>query len=231
MKPQVSFIVAFLLLFATVNSQTRVIKPVKKPQPKVTNLAVSGGITRSVLYLNRNVKENNEATGYSFALIYGGAKISRVSVEYTHYKSIDIRPTWLDIRASTIEANIHVLARFKKTKAFFYPLGGISYNMFSGYFTGKNDFLNLSERYKINSNVSTNWVGINIGTGYEHYIKKISLFADYKMRVGLSEGNNLNIMDVCFSFGIRYNLRVPSVYKIFSGTRSRYLLDTEEAED
>ena len=51
------------------------------------------------------------------------------------------------------------------------------------------------------------------------------------MRVGKSDFQNpLNIMDGCFSFGLRYNLTVPSVYKIFRGTKSRYLLDSKTAD-
>jgi hypothetical protein len=231
MKSPSYFILAFLLLSASFYSQTRVIKPAKKTYPKTTNLGISAGVTRSLVYLNRNVKENNDATGYSFGLIYGGSRLTRVTVEYTHYKELNIQPTWIGIRASCIEANVHAIARFKNVKAYFYPMAGLSYNMFSGYFTGRNDFLNLSQRYPINQVVSTNWTGLNVGTGYEHHIKKISLYVEYKMKVGLAEKKNLNIMDVCFGFGIRYNLRVPSVYKIFSGTRSRYFLDKEDAEN
>jgi hypothetical protein len=194
-------------------------------------LGIGGALTRSVIYLNRNVKENNDARGYSFSIVYGGSKLLRTSIEYTHYRKLSIEPTWYDIKASTIEANVHILARFKKSKSFFYPLFGVSYNMFSGYFTGRNDFLNLSERYQVNKNINTNWVGLNVGSGYEFNIKPLSFFLDYKMRVGLSERKHLNIMDVCFTFGMRYNLKVPSIYKIFSGTRSRYLLDTEKAEE
>ncbi|MCE3227187.1 MAG: hypothetical protein K0S32_1738 [Bacteroidetes bacterium] len=225
------YIIAFLLLSVLSPSQTRVIKPVKKAYPKTTNFGISAGLTRSVLYLNRNVKENNDATGYTFAAVYGGKKIARLSLEYTHYKTINIAPTWYDIKANTIEANIHVIARFKKTHAYFYPIAGLSYNMFSGYFTGRNDFLNLSEKHPRNAVISTNWVGLNVGTGYEYFIKPVSFFLDYKMRIGFSEGKNLNIMDVCFTFGVRYNLKVPSIYKIFSGTRSRYVLDTDDPEN
>lgn len=223
---------AFLIFMNVVCfSQTRVIAPVKKPRPRTTNFGIGAGVTRSVVYLNRNVKENNDAHGYSFSLIYGGSNLFRLSAEYTHYQTINIEPTWYNVKASTFELNMHVIARFRKTNAFFYPLAGISYNTFSGYFTGREDYLNLSEKYPRNKTVSTNWTGVNLGTGYEHFIKPISIFVDYKMRVGLANGRDLSIMDVCFSLGIRYNLKVPSVYKLFSGTKSRYLLEKEPAQN
>jgi hypothetical protein len=222
------FITLFLSGIAL--SQTRVAKPVKKSYPKKTNLSVGTGFTRSVLFLSRNVKENNDVTGNSFYVSYGGARLIRVSAECTFYRPIDIAPTWYNIKASSLEANVHFMARFQNSKAYFYPLLGLSYNHFQGFFTGRNDFMALSDRYAVNSTITTNWLGLNIGTGYEHYFGPFSVFADYKMRVGANDGKDhqINIMDVCFGLGARYNIRVPSVYKLFSGTKSRYFLDTDK---
>ena len=223
----VKFICYFLCLVVCGNvgvAQVKVVKPVKT-RAKTTNLAIGFGAAKSVLYLNRNVKENNDASGLQASLVYGGSNIFRFSFEYTFYRPIDIAPTWYDIKASTFEANMHVIARFKNTDAIFYPLIGISYNTFSGFFTGKNDFLNLVDKYKPNQRAVTQWLGVNIGTGYELFLKRVSFFLDYKMRVGFTDGKKqLNIIDVCFGGGIRYNLKAPSIYKLFRGTRSRYLL-------
>lgn len=218
------FIVFSILYCLNVQSQIKTSKPVKT-RPKETNFALGFGATRSVLYLNRNVKENNDATGLHFSVIYGGSKILRLSTEYSYYFPINIEPTWQNINARTIESNLHIIARFTKTNAFFYPVVGFSYNEFNGFFTGKNDFLNLSDKYAKNTQVKTVWYGLNIGTGYEYYIKKVSLFLDYKMRVGFADAKQLNIMDVCFSAGARFNLKIPSIYKLFSGPRSRYMLN------
>ncbi|MCA6443432.1 MAG: hypothetical protein IM600_08395 [Bacteroidetes bacterium] len=217
-------IIIFILTCFTVHSQIKTSKPVKT-RPKETNFALGFGGTRSVLYLNRNVKENNDATGLHFTIVYGGSRLLRLSTEYSHYFPINIEPTWQNINARTIESNLHIIARFTRTKAFFYPVVGLSYNEFNGFFTGKNDFLNLSDKYAKNTQVKTVWYGLNIGTGYEYYIKKISLFLDYKMRVGFADGRQLNIMDVCFSAGARFNIKAPSIYRIFSGPRSRYMLN------
>ncbi len=207
-------------------------KPKAKSKSSTTNFALGVGLTRSVLYLSRNIKQNNDATGYNATLIYGGKKIFRLSLEYTYFKPINIEPTWSNITAHTLEANAHLIARFKKTDAYFYPLVGLSYNVFRGYFTGLNDFLNLSIIYPKNSVVQTKWLGLNIGTGYEYYFKPGSFFLDYKMRIGVNEGNKqLTILDVCFAAGLRFNMRAPSIYRLFKGTRSRYLLDTREQED
>jgi hypothetical protein len=230
MKLYIKLVFTFLaLVFAfSLNAQLRRIKPVKT-YPKTTNFSFGAGLTRSVLFLSRNVKENNDASGINLNLIYGGAKLLRVSIEYSYFSPINIEPTWTNIHANSIEANAHVIARFKNTKAFFYPLFGLSYNHFSGFFTGKNDFLNVGVKYKANTSVTNNWLGLNVGTGYEQFFGQMSVFIDYKMRVGIDDGKSkqINIMDVCISAGLRYNIKVPSVYKLFSGTKGRYFLDTD----
>jgi hypothetical protein len=236
----IPYFIFFLFLSGTSFSQRKVVKPVAKQavkpvnkHPKKTNFGMGAGLTRSVIYLARNVKANNDATGFNTSLVYGGAKLTRASLEYTYYRPIDIAPTWYDIHASTVEFNVHIMARFRTKQAYFYPLFGLSYNTFSGTFTGINDFLNLSSLYSKNERVVTRWLGVNLGTGYEYYFKPGSFFLDYKMRVGITEGNKqLNIQDVCISAGLRFNLRVPSFYSLFiyKGTRSRYLLDTEDPD-
>lgn len=207
------------------------IKPAPKKPSRTTNLAFGLGVTRSVVYLSRNVQPDNNATGLHSSVLYGGKKLFRVSLEYTRYKTINIAPTWYTIKASTLELNGHLLARFKSKNAYFYPLFGISYNLFSGTYTGINDYLNLNTLYEKNQRVTTRWWGFNVGTGYELYFKPGSFFLDYKMRVGMTEGKKqINIQDVCITAGLRINLRAPSLYGIFiyRGTRSRYLLDKSD---
>ena len=228
MRPLVLIIVFLLLISSRTFAQVKVVKPVKPitTKPTVTNLGIGFGGAGSVLFLSRNIKENNEAYGYHISLVYGGAKLLRTSLEFTQYQTLSIEPTWYDVKANTLEFNVHILAHFSESNALFYPLFGLSYNRFSGFYTGENDFLNLNTLYEKNQDVVTNWFGLNVGTGYEHYFTQLSIFAEYKMRIGVSEGyNELNIMDVCLSAGLRYNFKVPTIYRLFKGTRSRYVLD------
>jgi hypothetical protein len=227
---RVAIITSALLISLSMSSQVRVLKPVKKSKPKYTNLALGVGAASSVLFLERNVKTNNDAHGLLITAAYGGARMMRVTAEYIYYFPIDIDPTWFNIHAYTIESNAHIIAKTKSNKDFFYPLIGLSFNHFQGYFTGKNDFLGLSQRYAVNSTVVTNWIGLNVGTGYERFFGPVSVFLDYKMRVGANNGKEtrINIMDICIAAGVRFNMRVPSIYKIMSGSRQRYFLDKEK---
>jgi hypothetical protein len=222
------YVILFFASSCVLNAQLKTVKPVKS-QPKRTTLAFGGGLSRSVVYLNRNVNDKNDARGFNASLVYGGSKLVRTSIEYTYFRTLDIRPTWYNVKAHTIEANVHFLARFKSKNAVFYPVFGLSYNVFSGFFTGVNDHLNLAAIHTPNTDATSRWLGLNVGTGYEYFFRPGSIFVDYKMRIGVAEGNfKLNIMDVCFSAGLRLNLKVPTFYSLFKGTRGRYFIDAGE---
>ena len=233
MKFAIVIFIVGLFCFNTVNSQNSVTNPNKKSKEESakkikseagkTFLGIGGGAMGSVLYLARNIKEKNDAYGYSFCLNYGGTNLFRFSMQYTYYVPINISPTWYNINASTIEANLEIMARFSNNKSCLYPLAGISYNTFSGYFTGLNDFLNLRNIYQPNTTILNTWVGINLGSGFEHAFGPVVLFFDYRMRLGLMERTNyFNIMDVCYGGGIRIKLSVPTFKKIYVGLKDRY---------
>jgi hypothetical protein len=194
----------------------------KKKELEYTNLQVGVGMMGSVLYLSRNVKEDNDARGYTIVANYGGHKLLRFSTQYTHYVPINIAPTWYTIKANTIEANMEIMARFSNNKTFLYPFLGLSYNQFKGFYTGFNDYLNLREKYRPNTNVVSQWLGLNLGTGLEHSFGMLTLFVDYRMRVGKQEEGGVNIMDVCYSGGLRLKLFVPKVSKVFRGIGDKY---------
>lgn len=224
-------LVLLLILVAPAAAQLRVVKPVKKAKPSVTRLGIGVGRARSVLFLTRNTKEDNDAKGWCVNAAYGLSRIVRLSSEFTWYRPIQIQPTWHDVTAHTLEMNLNFLSTMPNARTKFYPLAGISYNVFKGHFTGVNDYLNLRSLYNPGSDVRTVWMGVNAGCGFEHFVKAISLFGEFKMRVGVSEGyNELNILDVTLNLGLRYNIKVLAPHKLFKGVRSRYLLDLESPD-
>ena|SRR6218665_1571244 len=207
--------------------QVRVIKPPKAHRSS-TNLGIGVGVANSAVFLQRNTLDDDNIIGLHGCLTYDASRMLRVSVDYTRYQKVNIAPTWYNIQASTLEANLFVLW-YSKGGLCFYPIGGISYNVFKGYFTGLGDFQNLSSRYGVNGQVVTRWLGVNTGVGMEYSIKPFAVFASFKLRTGLSDGRSgLNIVDVCFNAGIRYNLKAPSLYKIFKGNGHRYYLDSDK---
>lgn len=213
---------------AQVRPRVRVDRPVKlvkpTPEPPNTDLTFGASFTRSVLFLARNTRERNDAAGITLNGTYGGNRPFRASLEYTLYRSIDIAPTWYNIRASTLEFNGQAVFR-SKSNIGFYLLAGFSYNVFKGYFTGKNDYLNLQTLYGSQQNITTRWLGFNTGVGFEYTVKRVVMFGAYKMRVGRSEGfKDVNVQDVCFSAGVRYVFKVPALRRLLKGPRNRYFL-------
>jgi hypothetical protein len=175
-------------------------------ETKYTKWSAKAGGSISVIYLARNIKEKNNEPGFCGGLIYEVNNFVRVSSLYTYFRPINIEPTWYDVKASTLEANLEVMAKFPNKKTLLYPFVGFSYNSYSGYFTGLNDYLNLRESYPINTVIKNHWLGFNFGSGIEHNFGILGLFLDYRMRVGKHE-NAINIMDVCYTGGLK--IRFP----------------------
>lgn len=222
-------ILTFVFCAAMVNAQNHQKKSKRFksiPTSKDYTIQLGAGASNSVIYLNRNVKEQNDALGLQTSAVFYGPSQFRYALEYTRYRQINIAPTWYDIKAYSIEANFQLMFKVKEGDAFFYPQFGLSYNVFSGYFTGTQDFMNLALLYPIQSTVVNRWIGLNTGVGYERCFDRFSIFLDYKMRTGFTESKKLNIMDVCISGGMRYRVYAGPLRKLFKGTRSRYLLKT-----
>lgn len=220
----------FLLFLLSVQSHAqKTTKPeIKKTKPTIpakkekefSKLSLKTGFNISVIYLARNIKEDNNEPGYSAGLTYRVNNFIRVSGLYTQFRPINIEPTWINVNANTIESNLEIMANFPNKQTLLYPFVGLSYNTYKGFFTGQQDYLNLIEYYPANSVVKNNWLGVNLGTGIEHTFGIVGLYLDYRMRVGKQE-RGFNIMDVCYTGGVKITLPKNKLKSIFS-TRDRF---------
>lgn len=210
--PKIGACIVLMVLFITdVQAQlkpaaavTPTIAPAKAAR-QYSKLSLKAGANLSVIYLARNVKENNNEPGYSLGGVYAFNGLLRLSALYTAFRTLNIEPTWENVKAHTYEANLELLARFPNKKTMVYPFAGLSYNTYKGFFTGQNDWLNLKEFYAANSVVSNQWLGLNLGLGLEHNFGPLGLYLDYRMRVGRQD-KAINVMDVCYSGGVKVNL-------------------------
>jgi hypothetical protein len=204
--------------------KTRTITPsIKTKETQFTRWSLRAGANLSVVYLARNTKEHNNEPGYSGGLGYEINNFLRLSTLYTHFKPVNIAPTWQNIKANTYEINVEIVAKFPNKKTLLYPFVGLSYNTFTGFFTGQQDYLNLHNFYPVNSIVNNNWLGVNLGTGLEHNFGIIGIYLDYRMRIGKEE-KTFNIMDVCYTAGIKVRLPYGKYAKKYFGTNDRYNL-------
>ncbi len=225
-----------LLLFASVSCKLIAqIKTAKLPTAKTKTLtptpkqketqymrwSIKAGANISVIYLARNTKDNNNEPGYSGGLNFDINNFVRVSTLFTHFRPIDIDPTWRNIKANSGEVNLEIIAKFPNKKTMLYPFVGLSYNSYKGYFTGEQDYLNLKEYYAVNTVIKNNWVGLNLGTGIEHNFGVLGIYLDYRMRVGKQE-KAFNIMDVCYTGGIKVRLPYGKVAKRFISPGQRF---------
>lgn len=203
-------------------SNPKNIKTIPLPKERdYTNLSMKVGASNSVIFLARNTKDNNNVLGYCAGLTYDVNNFVRVSSLYTHFKPINIEPTWLNIKANTFELNLEVMAKFPNNKTLLYPFAGLSYNTFEGFFTGQLDYLNLKEYYQVNSEIKNNWLGLNLGTGIEHQFDLMGIFIDYRMRVG-KQDKVINIMDVCYTGGIKIKFPHGKLVKTLTHINDRF---------
>jgi hypothetical protein len=224
-------IVIFVCVSQLVSAQNKKKLPVTNPKniktiplPKerdYTNLSMKAGASNSVIFLARNTKDNNNVLGYCAGLTYDVNNFVRVSSLYTHFKPINIEPTWLNIKANTFELNLEVMAKFPNNKTLLYPFAGLSYNTFEGFFTGQLDYLNLKEYYQVNSEIKNNWLGLNLGIGIEHQFDLLGVFIDYRMRVG-KQDKVINIMDVCYTGGIKIKFPHGKLVKTLTHINDRF---------
>lgn len=199
-------------------------------ETRYTKWSVKAGANLSVVYLARNIKDDNNVPGICGGLNYEVNNFIRVSTLYTYFRPVNIEPTWLNVRASTTEMNLEMVAHFPNKKTLLYPFVGLSYNTYDGFFTGQLDYLNLKEYYAVNSVIKNRWVGMNLGTGIEHNIGILGIFVDYRMRIGKQEdATGVNIMDVCYTGGIKVRFPYGKAAKKFSQkfrTKDRFNIQT-----
>lgn len=224
-----------IFLFHSLSSQIGIQKKEKpkQEQKKSEEVNIICGIStvRSVVYLARNVNDNNNARGIGLLLNYEAGRVFRGSIEYSFFDKFDIAPTWNNVHAKTLEVNFAAMARSVDDRLIFYPMAGISYNVFDGFFTGVNDYLNLRSIYQQSTNVSGYWFGLNAGVGFDYNFENSAIFFNYKMRLGKTAGLPVfNIQDVCLSLGYRLKIKMYSnpFSHIFRNTRSRYTLKTRK---
>lgn len=193
----------------------------KQKETQYMRWSIKAGANISVIYLARNTKDNNNEPGYSGGLNFDINNFVRISSLFTHFKPIDIDPTWKNIKANSGEVNLEIIAKFPNKKTMLYPFVGLSYNSYKGYFTGEQDYLNLKQYYGSNVEVKNNWFGFNLGTGIEHNFGVLGLYLDYRMRVGKQE-RGFNIMDVCYTGGVKVRLPYGKVAKRFISPGQRF---------
>ena len=203
-------------------SKSAEITPTKiEKERRYTRLSLKAGANISVIYLARNTKEKNNEPGYCGGITYEVNDFIRVSSLITSFRPINIEPTWLNVKANTYELNMEILAKFPNKKTLLYPFVGLSYNTFTGFFTGELDYLNLREYYPINSTVKNKWLGLNLGTGLEHNFGILGIFIDYRMRVG-KQDKVFNIMDVCYTGGLKVRFPYGNLAKKLTNPNDRF---------
>src|SRR5574338_330525 len=101
--------IVLLLLCMQAASQVKVVRQHKPSGPgkyRTSKLGRGVGRARSVLFLMRNFKQDNDAHGWNVSAAYNLNRVMRINAEYIWYNPIDIAPTWYNVKGRSIECNI-----------------------------------------------------------------------------------------------------------------------------
>src|SRR5690349_264295 len=107
-------VILLAILTGQAYAQLHVVKPVPPPKKpyNVSRLGIGVGRARSVLFLMRNIKQDNEAHGWDVSLAYNLSRVMKITSNYTWYRPIDIAPTWYGVEGRTFEVNVNWLFTF-----------------------------------------------------------------------------------------------------------------------
>lgn len=203
----------------------------EKPLEKYKfEFGIGAGVSKSVVFLTRNIKEFNDAYGIYLQFSFNSInKLLRNEISFSNYNKIQIEPTWKNVKSWIFEHNINFMARFIKTDAMLFPTLGWCVSHYEGFFTGISDVQGLRARFNPNTLVSQYWFGLTFGVGAEKVFYPFSVGMYYKMRI--SNGDlidKLSIVDVCYHFFIKYYFK-RFFSKKYLGPRGRYILKRSES--
>lgn len=232
MKVRCRYFVRFFLLFSSIQlfSQESNFKEQRLTDKHLFELGFAGGLSKSVVFLTRNINEFNDAYGLYLQLSFNRPKkLIRNEISFTNYSKIQIEPTWKDVKSWTFEHNVNFMARFVKTEAFLFPTVGWCLSRYEGFFTGISDVQGLRAKFQPYTIVRQYWFGLNFGVGAEKVFYPFSIGMYYKMRISNGDlVDKLSIVDVCYHFFAKYYFK-RIISKKYLGPRGRYILKTNES--
>ena len=167
------------------------------------------GVSTAFILRDQSNNGASKGIGFNFTLSELSSNY-RLTGQYTTYKKFEFDPTWKNMYAHKIELNLELTTHFENIEMVFYPFLGLSYNYISGFYTGINDQNSLRNYYNTNSVVTNRWPGLNFGMGLERRIKRVVIFANYRMHFVKAE-DMIRIMDIGLDAGLKYNidLKIP----------------------
>ena len=165
---------------------------------------IGGGLSFSTININKDM-EGHARCGLNLKAGMKFSPVCRITSEFTNQFSYNIEPSWKHINSQSYELNANFLANLEGADASFYTITGISYQRWSGDFTGINHFYHLIDLGTTPKTYSYSWGSFIAGCGFEKKLNEFSLFGEFKYRISKKQVNvPLNIIDAGYTIGLKY---------------------------
>ncbi|MBC7862955.1 MAG: hypothetical protein IAF38_08260 [Bacteroidia bacterium] len=213
------FLLCLLFFFAGKNfsqHQHHKVDSANVKHPHGIYLALGPSISGIDIY--KTYLQNPHRVGIN-ARVYGEySNRLRLAGGFTRITKFNYAPSWKKLGAFNVDLDLHFMARVKDEHIIFYGVLGLCYHQWNGYFRGQSAFYDAIAKYKPNTYISQNWVGLNVGLGFERAFKYFDVFAEYRYRFAKTEVV-LGIADVAVNIGIKKKIHFE---KIFRGVGDKY---------
>ncbi|MFL5753639.1 MAG: hypothetical protein ACJ76F_09545 [Bacteroidia bacterium] len=175
------------------------------------------GAELSSINIFRNYRSNPYHLGFNGRAYYQFQSNIRLMGEYTFIPKFNVEPTWLNVTNTVVGANMSILARIKDETAMFYTITGICYQRWKGFYTGINDF-NVGTKHTLapNNIYTTQYMGLNLGVGFEKSFSYDQLFGEFRYRFSKTE-SGFGITDAAFTAGIKVKINAREPQKKLHG--------------
>lgn len=201
-------ILAFLLLILfglKAHANARPKNP-KDTAQKVRIFSIAGGLFKTSLNFFKNIDQDPYSTGLALRALLQTSETFRLSGTFCRVASVNINPTWVNMRNNFIDVDANFLMHFADKRNLAYFIAGASAQYWDGYYTGLRD-LNVVKR-NATPNMRNQGLHLSARTGMGAEIKiygPISGYGEFIFRFsGTDQGKGL--IDLSYNTGVKVNV-------------------------
>ncbi|HXB39711.1 MAG TPA: hypothetical protein VNZ49_04165 [Bacteroidia bacterium] len=189
---------------------------------KFSRLSVGSSIIRT--HLRNTFSDDIYPITYEGRLYFGSNDMFRGLINIESQPLINFKPEWVNIRSTFFDLQGNILFYFSNRKGIFYIIGGVSYQRYSGNYTGYGSISRMMPY--MDKEFKGNYFGGISGFGFELKVYlNISLYAETRFRMmwfdeKLDRNTKTLVISDQLCVGIKINL--PELHKIFRGPNDKY---------
>jgi hypothetical protein len=209
------FIILLTFLFAQNIFAINFTDPAKKDTTKTDRMtfSVGGGYIYTSLNFFKNYQEETYYGGNGFRVLARFSDRFRLCASRDQVQSINIEPSWLNVKNVYYDLDMHFISHFQHTKNIAYFILGASAQYWNGFYTGIHDLNAWRVKIPINTYYHTLYFGVTAGAGVEIKLYgPISLYGELRWRASKTDlGTGLS--DVLYGAGLKLDIPSPKPKK------------------